>query len=186
MSKRLKRYLFRLIAALISVGVVLLLQRLDLIPAANYYPVLAVLDGDTIVVDMAGRPQTIRLIGVDTPETHHPDIGRQCYGAEASNFTAALLENKTVLLLADSESTNRDRYERLLRYVISEDGTNVNSELLRSGFGFAITSFNHSQMEYFVALQGIAQSKDRGLWATCEIDYGGEYLQTQQINNSAD
>lgn len=177
----IRKYLFRLALALFSVLLILLLQRLDLIPPANYYRVVEVLDGDTIVVDMAGRLETVRFIGVDTPETHHPEAGLQCYGQKASDFTHSLLDGQTVLLIADSDSTNRDRYDRLLRYVINEEGTNINSLLVRQGYGFAITGFNHSQMALFTLYETEAETLGRGLWGACQIDFSGAYPQTQQL-----
>jgi endonuclease YncB( thermonuclease family) len=85
----------------------------------NLHQVLSVADGDTILVDMHGKTETIRLIGVDTPETHHPNKPVQCFGPEASDFTQlAELAGEYVRLEADMFSDNRDRYDRLLRFCL--------------------------------------------------------------------
>ena len=77
---------------------------------------MQVLDGDTIVVRRAGgRDETIRLLGVDTPETHHPRKPVQCYGPEASAYTARRLFGQVVRLEDDVE--RHDIYGRRLAYV---------------------------------------------------------------------
>lgn len=132
------------------------------------YQVLTVNDGDTIVVDMNNVEQTIRLIGVDTPETQHPQKPVQCFGKAATNFTKDLVAGQTVRLEADPLSDNRDRYDRLLRYVFVGD-TLVNKELIAEGYGFALTSFPHSRLDDFVASETTARQENRGLWSGCEL-----------------
>src|SRR5256885_9063372 len=96
------------------------------------YRVVQVLDGDTIVVRAAGAPdETIRLLGVDTPETHHPRKPVQCYGPEASAYTTRRLFGQVVRLEDDVE--RHDIYGRRLAYVYL-DGRNFEEELLRKGF----------------------------------------------------
>src|SRR6266567_2681442 len=79
--------------------------------------------GDTIKVDMNGKKETLRFIGVDTPETHDPRKAVQCYGVAAAGFTKQFIGNSPVRLEADPLSTNLDRYGRLLRYVYLPDVT---------------------------------------------------------------
>ena len=76
-----------------------------------------------------GKVHTVRLIGVDTPETVHPTKTVQHFGAEASAYTKAALEGKTVTLEADPTGDTRDRYGRLLRYV-HLDGQNCGDYIL--------------------------------------------------------
>ena len=75
---------------------------MGLIASAQLDPISAhverVIDGDTIQVRVEGKSHTVRLIGVDTPETKHPTKPVQYFGREASAFTKAALEGKTVLL----------------------------------------------------------------------------------------
>ena len=142
------------------------------------YSVISVADGDTITVLIDGEKEKIRLIGVDTPETHHPDKPVQCYGPEASGYTSGLLLGSTVTLEADPLSDNRDRYDRLLRYVILEDGTDFNKSLIEQGYGFAVLGFDHSRMSSYVQSQNAAENSDRGLWSDCVIDDTGDYLMT--------
>jgi len=90
-------------------------------------PVLHDVDGDTIVVKISGREETVRFIGADTPETHDPRKPVQCFGQAAAEHTKSLLGGKSVRLAADPQDSNRDKYGRLLRYVYLPDGTLVNA-----------------------------------------------------------
>lgn len=140
------------------------------------YRVLEFADGDTVVVDMNGSKETIRFIGVDTPETHDPRKTVQCFGYAAADFTKNLIGKNNVRLEADPLNTNRDRYNRLLRYVYLPDGTLVNLEIIKQGYGFAYTSFPFTKAEEFSAAQKEARESNRGLWASCSPqpnEYGG-------------
>jgi DNA/RNA endonuclease YhcR with UshA esterase domain len=98
------------------------------------YRVAEVIDGDTIKVDIAGKIEIIRLIGMDTPEVANPYNPHEDYfGPEASRYTKQLLENQSVYLIPDPMQSNRDKYNRLLRYVFLEDGTLVNAKLVQRG-----------------------------------------------------
>lgn len=134
----------------------------------GYYRVTEVFDGDTLTVDMNGTTEKVRMIGVDTPETHKPGTPVQCFGPEASAFTKNLLAGKSVRLEADPTNTNRDRYDRLLRYVYLQDGTLLSEKLISEGYGFAYLSFTFQKSEAFAALQTQAQATKKGLWAQCK------------------
>ena len=96
-----------------------------------------VVDGDTIVVSIAGRDERVRLIGVDTPESVDPRKPVQCFGKEASAFTTQLLPPGTVVRL-ERDVEARDRFDRLLAYVYRvSDGLFVNFELARAGYATA-------------------------------------------------
>lgn len=165
-----------------------------LLALANYFglgkkeglhQVLAVADGDTILVDFYGQTETIRLIGVDTPETHHPSKPVQCYGPEASDYTTNRLAGEYVRLEADMFSDNRDRYDRLLRFVYTESGELFNKTLVEQGYGFAITAFNHSMMQDFVESQEDAKAQQNGLWSACQVDESGKYPSTTSPSTSS-
>ena len=149
----------------------------------GYYKVTHVADGDTIDVSMSGQTETIRLIGVDTPESVKPNSPVQCYGHEASNFTKQHLNNATVRLEADPEGDNHDKYNRLLRYVYLQDGTLWNQKLIDEGYGFAYLSFPFSKSKDFAASQSAAESAKLGLWSACSTyqESGGRW-QTNDLN----
>lgn len=167
-----KRTLLTLITTLLVVYVVPYIQAQLLSPlpppAPGYYRVTKDADGDTIEVDMSGVTERIRLIGVDTPETHKPNTPVQCYGPEASALTKAALGGKTVRLEADRTGDNRDRYNRLLRYVYTEDGTLWNKHLIEQGAGFAYTQFTFTKKGEFIQAQSAALAAKRGLWTACQ------------------
>ncbi len=146
------------------------------------YRVTQFVDGDTIKVDMNGSTETLRLIGVDTPETHDPRKAVQCYGQAAAAFTRQLIGNQSVRLAADPTNTNRDRYNRLLRYVYLPDGRMVNAEIIKQGYGFAYTAFPFEKADEFRGYEQQARQKQLGLWGSCQPfinQFGGE-----QSNNA--
>ena len=120
-----------------------------------------VVDGDTIVVRNVGR---VRLIGVDTPETVHPSRPVEFFGREASAFTKRLVDGKRVRLEYDQQRT--DRYGRTLAYVHLPDGTFVNAEIIRRGYGHAYTRFPFKYLERFRGLERNARRAGRGLWGS--------------------
>ena len=121
-----------------------------------------VVDGDTIKVRLDGRTETVRYIGVDTPETVHPTRGVEPYGKAASRFNASLVEGERVRLELDVEP--RDRYGRLLAYVYV-DSLFVNAELLRRGYAQLMTiPPNVRYVEEFVRHQYQAREAGAGLW----------------------
>lgn len=138
-------------------------------------------DGDTIVVDMAGRGETVRFIGVDTPETHRPNTPVQCYGPNAAAFTKQLIGSQKVRLQADPLDTNRDRYGRLLRYVYLPSGTLVEDELIRQGYGFAYTQFPFQKKQQFVDEQTKAKDANLGLWGACQVHSDNGRQQTNPL-----
>lgn len=140
------------------------------------YRVVHVSDGDTIIVDMNGKDETIRFIGVDTPETHDPRKPVQCHGAEATDYTKRTIGHQRVRLASDPLSNNRDRYDRLLRYVYLPDGTLLNQKLIQTGHGFAYTSFPFTKSAAFIKAEVTAQRQTLGVWRQCQPipnEYGG-------------
>ena len=91
---------------------VLLTVLSSLALAGEVGTVIRVIDGDTLKVDLGIRTETIRLIGVDTPETVHPQKPVEHFGKEASAFTRSVAQGKVVRLEDDPENSNRDKYGR--------------------------------------------------------------------------
>ena len=130
--------------------------------------IVRVVDGDTVVVSMSRRTETIRLIGVNTPETHHPTKPVECFGPEASAHTAALLPAGTdVWVERDTES--RDRYGRLLAYVHrSSDGLFVNLHLVAGGWAVPYPFPPNTTYESeFASAANDAHASSLGLWGKC-------------------
>jgi micrococcal nuclease len=132
--------------------------------------VVRVVDGDTVEVTIDGEPEpeTVRLIGIDTPESVARDRPNECFGDEASARTADLLpEGTPVRLERDVEA--RDRYGRLLAYVRrSSDGLLVNHDLVAGGYAEA-SSYppNTARDAELAAAQAEARRARAGLWGAC-------------------
>lgn len=129
----------------------------------NEYEVVRVVDGDTIVVNYNGTNEKVRLIGVDTPESVHPNESKNTEeGVITSNYTKERLTGKTVKLEFDVQE--RDKYGRLLAYVYL-DGYMYNKELLEKGYAKVATyPPNVKYVEDFTKLQEKAREEKVGLW----------------------
>jgi micrococcal nuclease len=124
-----------------------------------------VVDGDTLVL---GSGERVRLIGVDTPELERPNSPVEYFAKEAAAFTKRLAEGKRVKLEYDPANAHiehKDRYGRTLAYVFLEDGTLVNAEIIRQGYGHAYTRYPFSRMQEFRRLEREAREQGSGLWA---------------------
>lgn len=128
--------------------------------------VVEVVDGDTIVVaGPGGGTETVRILGVDTPETVHPTKGVECFGPEASAFTKAHLTGAVVRLESDVET--HDVYGRRLAYVI-RDGRRFDDVLIRRGFArFLVIAPNDAHARALLAAESAARAARRGLWGAC-------------------
>ena len=136
--------------------------------ATAEWTVVNVVDGDTIDVarSVDGRDtDTVRLLGVDTPETHHPTKPVECFGPEAASFTKEHLAGRSVQLEVDIEQ--RDRYGRRLAYVLV-DGERFNDELLRRGYArLLVIEPNHAHARTMLREELDAKRAGRGLWSEC-------------------
>lgn len=134
--------------------------------AAPRARVVEVIDGDTVVVELpGGATDTVRLLGVDTPETVHPTKGVQCFGPEASAFTKRRLSGRVVEL--ESDLVARDLYGRRLAFVWVH-GHRFNDVLLRRGFArLLVIPPNGAHAREMLAEELAARHARRGLWAEC-------------------
>lgn len=169
-----------LYAASVVLGFVEGLQTNFMPPPAGYFRVVSVADGDTFSVTMDGIEEKVRLVGVDTPETHKPGAPPQCFGKEATDYTTSLIKHKAVQLKADSRQPNRDKYGRLLRYAYLENGQELNETLVREGYALA-TNFNTEKKKYLTELQEQAKNGSKGLWSACQVTTVNGRLQTNDL-----
>lgn len=134
-------------------------------PRSAWAYVVRAVDGDTIEVQVEGRREDVRYIGVDTPETVKPDTPVQCFGPQASSFNHALVEHKRVRLVFDEEL--RDVYGRLLAYVYLGRRF-VSAELVRRGLARTLTIPPDDRFAGRLKRLEIAAARaGRGLWGAC-------------------
>jgi micrococcal nuclease len=130
-----------------------------------------VFDGDTIKVNTGTSTESVRLIGIDTPEMNWPqDEGTpaECYAKDARQFLQTQLAGKTVRLVSDSLQPKRDKHDRRLAYVY-QDGELVNSKLLAEGYADLLkVQPGFSKQASFANTRDTAQKDDRGLWSACQ------------------
>ena len=141
----------------------LLVAELSVAQAQEFVKVTRVVDGDTIILESGER---VRLLGVNAPEVNSPKKSIEAFGKEASEFTRRMVEGKLVRVEADQPASKTDKHSRILAYVFLPDGTHVNAEIIRQGYGFAESSWPPLKYEYeFRRLEQEAREKRRGLWA---------------------
>lgn len=133
--------------------------------------VVSVTDGDTLKVNLNGRVETIRVIGIDTPETVHPTEPVGCFGREASNKAKELLTGSTVTVVTDASQGTRDKYERYLAYITLEDGSDFGLQMLRGGYAYEYTyAIPYDKQLTYKEAETYARETGAGLWAdgVCE------------------
>lgn len=153
----------------------IVIESLDSLSQEEYqadedtYEVVRVVDGDTIIIDIDGEETRLRLIGIDCPESVHPDKSKNThFGKLASDFTRSKLEGKYVSLEYDKEKL--DRYDRHLAYVYL-DGVMFNETLLEEGLAKAKAyPPNTKYKEEFEEIEKKAKEEDRGMWAIENLD----------------
>jgi micrococcal nuclease len=149
-------------------------QTAVLLPKTNpqyaYYSVTDVVDGDTVKININGTIETLRLIGLDTPETVDPRKEVQCFGKEASNKGKELLTGKKVRLEKDPTQGDKDKYGRTLAYIYTESGIFYNKYMIEQGYAHEYTyNSAYKYQAEFKQAQRNAEANKVGLWSpsTC-------------------
>ncbi len=138
--------------------------------SASTVTVTEVVDGDTIRILNNGQKETVRLVGIDTPETKAPGVPIQCFGPEASAKTSELVAGKQVRLAYDESQGVYDRYQRVLAYVyFKADGVEIslNEYLVRQGYAKVYTKASSDKEEELLQAEIFAQQENLGLWSAC-------------------
>jgi len=133
---------------------------------AALYPVVKVVDGDTIDVSVNGEKIRVRLIGLDTPEIVDPRKPVQCFGREASEKAHEILDGTSVRLEMDPSQGDLDKYGRTLAYVFLKDWTNFAELMITEGYGHEYTyNLPYRYQAEFKAAEAEAREEKKGLWA---------------------
>ena len=144
----------------------------------TYYEVTKVTDGDTLHVMIDGTDETVRLIGINTPETVDPRRAVECYGKEASARMKEIASGKIVRLEYDDSQSLRDAYGRLLAYIYLEDGQMINRKMVAEGYAYEYTYLTpYRYQSEFRQLQKLAQGSGRGLWSKDTCSGSKQYQQ---------
>jgi micrococcal nuclease len=148
------------------------------------FTVVKVIDGDTIDIDIPDdkyEHTRIRLWGIDTPETKHPEKGVMYFGPEAAEFARELALGKQITVYLEEHRT-RGKYGRLLAYVQLPDRRFLNEVLLSEGFAYADLRFRHSFYNKYKQLEAAARSQKKGLWLDVTREQLPEWLQKRKPN----
>ncbi len=133
----------------------------------GYYYVAFVIDGDTIIAEKNGRQKLVRLIGINAPEVRSGHRRKdECFGQEAKRFLRNKIEKKHIRMEKDILIPEKDRYNRLLRYIFFEE-IFINKELISKGYAFSTTYKEHKFLDGFLRLEKEAKMNNMGLWKTC-------------------
>lgn len=145
-------------------------------PATVTATVTRVVDGDTINVQTASSSDTVRLIGVDTPEIEWPSEDNSldrpkaegCYALEAREYLQEAVKGRQVQLQSDSIQPLRDTYDRRLAYVFV-DNELINQNLISEGYGKELTvNDGYEKQASFKDAENSAREQQRGLWGNCD------------------
>lgn len=142
--------------------------------------VIRIVDGDTIEVKIDGEEETVRILGIDTPEVHtdvEPEewegISNESwlrkYGHKASNFTRRwLTTDEEIELTYDSNEGKRGSYGRLLAYVGLKNGTDLGAELIENGMARVYDEGDCVREDEYLSLEQDARSERIGVWGTSD------------------
>ena len=135
--------------------------------------VIRVIDGDTLEVRTAQGKEKVRMLGIDTPETVRPGVAVECGGPEASAFMKRLAEGTSVCLITDPTQDERDRYDRLLAYVLPSFGeVSYQQRILAAGWAEVyVYGRKFRRHAAFAKAQEKARAKGAGVWSACGGDF---------------
>ena len=185
-SPSLATVYFMKIRTLLIVFSLIFLLVVPSVYAQTVFKVLKVVDGDTISVDVRGKKEVVRLLGIDTPESVDPRKPVQCFAREATNKLKSFINGKSVILVDDSTQGNRDKYGRLLRYVYLSDNvrTFINGEMIKQGYAFSYKQYPTKMLDKFNSFEKYAQEHNLGLWGACSSDDTTSKTSTKKATSS--
>lgn len=157
---------------LLLVVLALLGSRAVLAPPAEDGRVTRVVDGDTLHVRVDGADETVRLLGIDTPELHKPGTPVECGARAAAQAMERLAAGRRVELVTDPTQDERDRYGRLLAYVVTAGGVDLGEAILRRGWA-SVYVFEQpfDRLARYREATASAHRASRGVAAMCGGDF---------------
>ena len=170
MAKRILLVILFLLASIFLVQSVFAEYKETELDKKKLFKVVHVVDGDTLTVNIRGKNESVRLLGIDTPESVDPRKPVQCFAKEATSKLKSFVQDKYVRLIDDPTQGNRDKYSRLLRYVYLPDSkaTFVNGEMVKQGYAFSYKEYPTKMLEKFNNFEKNARANNLGLWGSCQ------------------
>ncbi len=152
--------------ALTAIGQQLLQYKNQNIKIPECYQVVYIYDGDTIKVNLDGKEEKIRLLGIDTPEMNYESKKKpDCYAQNAKDKLKNMIGNSCIKLKSDKLSGDKDKYDRLLRYIYLPDGKFLNMELVKQGYAFNYIYSDNELKKDFSQAELNAKNKKLGIWS---------------------
>jgi micrococcal nuclease len=135
----------------------------------HWHKITRVVDGDTIKAMVDGREESIRVIGINAPES---TTSTECFGGNASDKAKDILKDGWVQLEKDNSQANRDKYNRLLRFVWAGNGsTDFGLTMISEGYAYEYTyDVPYAKQQAYKEAQSSADSNNKGLWASNTCD----------------
>jgi micrococcal nuclease len=134
--------------------------------------VVTVIDGDTIKVELDGRTDTVRLLGIDTPESQRPQTPVECGSKKAAATLRRLVLDRDVVLRGDPTQDAVDRFGRSLAYV-EVDGRDAGEAMVASGWAkpYVYRGVEFERVDAYRAAQRGAASRRAGVHGACSGDF---------------
>jgi len=130
--------------------------------------VIFVFDGDTVRVETPNGTEKVRLIGVDAPERAFDEGARsECFADAAAEYVQSRILNEHVYVVRDPRTNNRDKHGRLLRYIVTQEGSDIGADMLRQGYVELFEFETFSKKFEYRQLETEARRASRGLWNAC-------------------
>jgi micrococcal nuclease len=174
---RSKRLIALMAAALVAVALSLLLQQRDGADDGSAARVVDVVDGDTLRVALSGREESVRMLGIDTPETRKPGVAVECGGRQATASLEAIAPPGTRVTLEPDPGQDRvDRFGRLLAYVRLPDGRLAEEAQVAAGWAVVYVFEGRPVSRDGELRRAMRQARGagRGVWGTCDGDFHSE------------
>ena len=153
-------------------------------PRYYWHEVIRVVDGDTVKARVDGREESIRIIGINSPES---TTSTECFGAEASAKAKEFLEGKWIQLEKDESQSDRDKYGRLLRYIWFDEGTDFGRRMIEEGYAHEYTyDIPYNKQAQYKETEESSKNASRGLWSpdTCSGQAQKPAATTTQSNTT--
>jgi len=137
-------------------------------PDEKIVKITRVVDGDTYNILLADEEDTVRLVGINTPEKKGPYRQEECYGKEATQYAQKWL-NQEACFVPDGGPVERDKYNRLLGYLVLRDRGDIGEDLIKNGFGkvYIFHGRDFKNKKKYQQNQEEAKKDVLGIWKVC-------------------